>query len=956
MRQRISLGILLLTSVFYATAQAQINSATGGGAVKGTHGGANPGAAVSITNQERLAFSAIAINGLTCTQPNRDDTGQTSSPVTPPASWALGATSSFLSAAGPEGWWRLNDSNATMVDFSHQHINGGYVALNVCQPPPCQSNCCGPDPNGVLLNQPSAIADDGASSSVSFDGYGFAGVGTHKVYSLTRAWDSFDKAPPDSGWGPSNPESELWTPEVSDIGYFSITPDGRALIDPLGQSGSFEIGLQQTTLLHGQMQIRGTWTQHAVGGALQPISLVAQRTDNNNMVRVELIEFPDTSLALFLIQVVNGQNIYLDTQALTYANCSPQKYTVGDWWWLRFEFDGPKLSARAWKDGTLEPQVWQATGTAKSANVGSVAVRSANSVSSVRPQVYFDDFWVQTIGFSLNAFIKIPDPSVAPQPNNAEGQVFPLSKASHYSNAIQGQGNQEYYFRFESDIDALKAYAFNVEGHLGAGQRIDDVQFNKWYHVVMELDPGDSHDTNAGVTMYVDGKYKPLAAGAFYKADSQCTTPCENNRCMALSDCDNNCTTACVNNQCSEPTDCWLIDPMSADAPLQFAGGESGSQSDATLFVGSLQDIAMYPRKLSCDEVTNIYNSSCQPDVAVFSGLFATASSSDPLHPPTAAIDGQNATYWSSATVAVPQFFRVDLGTPRDLSMIRLYWKDFPATFQAFISTDGTAWTQKTGVVTGQPGIQQVTINDNARFIHLNLITPSASAYSLAELQIFPCGVAAAACTNQFPVAVVGPQERVYPGKLVQLDGSNSFDPDFDVTRSPPTVTYSWTLNAPTGSHATLSATNNATPQFTPDMLGTFSATLVVTDFGSPAASSYPATTVVTVLPVQVFVTEQLTAGLAVAARLSPSDVTSPRDLRTFIALLSDASAAVQAGTLDVARHKIERAIIRTNGWSLRGRPDAIGPGKDWILAKDLAMQLYTLLKDSLAAGQRDKL
>jgi hypothetical protein len=185
----------------------------------------------------------------------------------------------------------------------------------------------------------------------------------------------------------------------------------------------------------------------------------------------------------------------------------------------------------------------------------------------------------------------------------------------------------------------------------------------------------------------------------------------------------------------------------------------------------------------------------------------------------------------------------------------------------------------------------------------------------------------------------------------VQLDGSNSFDPDLD----PPTVSYSWTLSTPTGSHAMLSATDKATTQFTPDILGTYSATLVVTDRGTPAASSYPATTVVTVLPFQGLVTEQLTAELAMAASLGSSDVTNSQDLRTFIALLSDALAAVQAGTLDIARHKIKRAIIRTNGWSLRGKPDSSGPGKDWILSKDLAMKLYSLLEDSLTAWPRDR-
>lgn len=92
---------------------------------------------------------------------------------------------------------------------------------------------------------------------------------------------------------------------------------------------------------------------------------------------------------------------------------------------------------------------------------------------------------------------------------------------------------------------------------------------------------------------------------------------------------------------------------------------------------------------------------------------------------------------------------------------------------------------------------------------------------------------------NQAPVAVVGPDQNKKTGQLVQLDGGASGDPDSDV------ITYMWSLMKPNGSSAQLSSSDAIKPVFTPDVEGTYVATLIVSD---GRLTSAPATTTVNVV------------------------------------------------------------------------------------------------------------
>ncbi len=86
---------------------------------------------------------------------------------------------------------------------------------------------------------------------------------------------------------------------------------------------------------------------------------------------------------------------------------------------------------------------------------------------------------------------------------------------------------------------------------------------------------------------------------------------------------------------------------------------------------------------------------------------------------------------------------------------------------------------------------------------------------------------------NTAPVANAGVIQNVSVGTLVTLDGSGSRDTDNDP------ITYLWELKTkPTGSVAALTSTTSAKPQFTADLAGTYTISLIVDDGKSKSAAS----------------------------------------------------------------------------------------------------------------------
>jgi len=74
------------------------------------------------------------------------------------------------------------------------------------------------------------------------------------------------------------------------------------------------------------------------------------------------------------------------------------------------------------------------------------------------------------------------------------------------------------------------------------------------------------------------------------------------------------------------------------------------------------------------------------------------------------------------------------------------------------------------------------------------------------------------------PIARCGADLSVATGSLVELDGTDSFDPEGSE------LTYSWSLEAPARSETALSREDTATPRFIADVKGDYTASLVVSD------------------------------------------------------------------------------------------------------------------------------
>jgi hypothetical protein len=460
---------------------------------------------------------------------------------------------------GPVGWWRLGETAGASVaiDSSSKNISGIYL-------------------NGPTLGVTGAIAGDG-DTACQFHSVNSQKmlVPDHNIYSLTRGHDSFNRTvATGKSWGAAE-HGGTWTAEVSTGSYYSVS-GGTAYVNQTTTTGSYQQGLP-ITQQNADIQVQASWNQAAVGGALNPVALVARRLDNNNHYRAQLRENADHSLDLLLIKTVAGVTTTIGTKTGVGA------YVVNTFWYVRFQLEDSTLRAKAWESGTPQPTTWMltVTDTSITASNGNVSIRSQNSGSAAHPVVAFKDFRIQTLGLTVHVWMRPTNPSF--HTSNPSGYIHFMGKGH--------AGQYEWHFRFYSLLANnthagwVSFYIFNLTkppgavANYGAGAAytagspdMPVLERGKWYQFVATLDPGDYLDSLARVRIYKDGKEVPNEGGAFY----------ENHDSEGLN---------------------WHIYPKNGSAPVNV-----GTEDDSDYFDGALDEVAIFSRKLTAEEIKSLYD------------------------------------------------------------------------------------------------------------------------------------------------------------------------------------------------------------------------------------------------------------------------------------------------------------------------------------------------------------
>jgi len=191
-----------------------------------------------------------------------------------------------------------------------------------------------------------------------------------------------------------------------------------------------------------------------------------------------------------------------------------------------------------------------------------------------------------------NAFVLVPDSTAFSQPTSGRGLtieawfrpdvlIFEGQTVDHYVHWLgKGQtGAYEWGFRFYSRNsprpNRVSAYMWNSNSltgreNEGAGAYFEDqLTVSEWIHVVACYDPGDASTPGAGVSIYKNGVLRgspATSSGALY----------------------------------SNPK--YDIHPQHGTAPLRLGTRDMGS-----FLSGGLDEMVIYPRVLSAEEVLDNY-------------------------------------------------------------------------------------------------------------------------------------------------------------------------------------------------------------------------------------------------------------------------------------------------------------------------------------------------------------
>lgn len=193
----------------------------------------------------------------------------------------------------------------------------------------------------------------------------------------------------------------------------------------------------------------------------------------------------------------------------------------------------------------------------------------------------------RSVTFDGTSSVEIPNDPAFSQPTSAAGLtveawvrpdklVFPEQYIHWLGKGAAGQFEWGFRFYSASDVERpnrMSAYVWNPNGGRGAGAYFQDtIVVGEWIHVVACFEPGDASVGQAGVQIYKNGACRkgPPHRGTLYKNPNP---------------------------------DGWNIMPAHGIAPVRI-----GTRDLRTFLIGGLDEVAIYPRVLTADEIRLHYD------------------------------------------------------------------------------------------------------------------------------------------------------------------------------------------------------------------------------------------------------------------------------------------------------------------------------------------------------------
>jgi len=515
----------------------------------------------------------------------------------------LEAFDETLYSMGPVAWWRFSEDSGVapgyVKDYSDLHNPFAGLGRN----------------HGLMHNSPTVVSgattdNDKAlefsgpdAGPAAMDGSAYLGpyveaVNEYNDFSLTHAQDHFERTE-DAGtsWGDAG-QGAVWSPVFTTNGTYYSVDGGVAIITETTGATWGQI-LTNETYARYDVQVKVKWDTAADGGTLQPGALIANYVDSSNYYRAELREsHSDHKVRLRLSQTISGSTTQLGSDVIL---DSGNAYSPGDWFYVRLQFAPASwLNAKAWKEGTSQPTDWQIQENPSFLAVGYVGIRSSNSASgqTAQPTVSFDDFRVQTYGMTIHAWMKPTALAFTGSQSPICGPDSGTVPANYIHWIAKGENNaeQEYAFRFypntahdecpddepENRDSRISAYMFKPAAGLGAGAFYQEsISVNQWINVVAVFDPGDKLDLTAGVSLYVNGVLIQGTAA------------------------DGGGTSAVKYSHSS-----YQVVPENGTA--KFRVGATRMHADWMQFQGAIDEVAVFPYKLSSEQIQTLYAAALQ--------------------------------------------------------------------------------------------------------------------------------------------------------------------------------------------------------------------------------------------------------------------------------------------------------------------------------------------------------